>query len=208
MRIESFIVLPQFGTNTYLVWDETTRQAMIIDLAKPSDEVWNVIENKGITLKYIVNTHGHADHIGGNSFIRGKTGAPICIHPADALKLVDAKANLSTFMGTPIYSDPMDIPLTQGCILTLGNITFTVLHTPGHSAGCISLFSPGVVFSGDTLFAGSVGRTDLPDGNFDQLNSSIRSRLYTLADETVVYPGHGEPTTIGEEKRNNPFVKM
>lgn len=208
MRIETFMVLPSYGTNTYLIWDEASHEAMVVDMAKTAPRVIKALEEHQLRLKYIVNTHGHADHIGGNSYLKAKTGAPICIHPADAPKLLDAKANLSAFMGMNIVSDPMEIELTEGTALHLGVQKFTVLHTPGHSAGCICLYIPGMLISGDTLFAGSIGRTDFPDGNMAQLKQAVIEKLYGLPDDTVVYPGHGGTTTIGEEKQNNPFVRL
>lgn len=208
MQIQSFIVMPSFGTNTYLIWDEISHEAMVVDMAQDSPRIIEALQEHELNLKYIVNTHGHADHIGGNSYLKSKTGAPVCIHPADAVKLVDASKNLSTRLGTQIVSDPMDIELTEGTVLHLGETAFTVFHTPGHTVGGICLYTPGMLISGDTLFSGSIGRTDFPGGSLEDLKEAVVNKLYTLPDETVVYPGHGGTTTIGYEKRNNPFVRL
>ena len=206
MKYKVYNVLPEFGTNTYIVWDENSRQAMIIDPAAPDRMLTEEIKNLKLDLKYIINTHGHGDHIAGNQLIKDSFSAPLSIHEADAAKLTEAKLNLSEFWNADIVSPPADVLFKDGDKITLGNYEVTVIHTPGHSLGGICLLVDGLLFSGDTLFSKGIGRTDLPGGNYEMLISSIKDKLFKLPDETIVLPGHGPETTIGKEKRNNPFV--
>lgn len=208
MKYKVYNVLPEFGTNTYLVWDENLKQAMIIDPAAPDRILIEEIKNLKLDLKYIINTHGHGDHIAGNKLIKDSFPASLCIHEADAAKLIDVKLNLSEFWNADIVSPSADILFKDGDKFTLGSYEVTVIHTPGHSAGSICLLVDGLLFSGDTLFLKGIGRTDLPGGNYEMLISSIADRLFILPDETVVLPGHGPDSTIGKEKRNNPFVGL
>ncbi len=206
MKYKVYNVLPEFGTNTYLAWDENSRQAMIIDPAAPDSILIEDIQNLKLDLKYIINTHGHGDHIAGNQLIKDSFPAPLCIHEADAAKLMDVKLNFSEFWNADIVSPPADVLFEDGDKITLGNHEVIVIHTPGHSQGSICLLVEGILFSGDTLFSKGIGRTDLTGGNYEMLISSIKDKLFKLPDETIVLPGHGPDTTIRKEKRENPFV--
>lgn len=207
LKIEDHLLLPQFGTNTWLVWDEASLNGILIDPAAPSDALLERIHELGLKVPLIVNTHGHGDHIGGNDFFKNALGAKVLIHPADAHLLTDNKLNFSEYLGSPLQLSPADLLAEDGESISLGSHIFTIIHTPGHTPGCICLHSDKFLFSGDTLFELSVGRTDFPGGSRQQIQKSIRERLYILPDDTVVYPGHGPRTTIGMEKQNNPFVR-
>jgi glyoxylase-like metal-dependent hydrolase (beta-lactamase superfamily II) len=158
-------------------------------------------------LKYIINTHGHIDHIACNNLLKAKTKALLLIHRLDADMLVDANKNFSSFMGKVICSPPADKLLEEGDEISLGTLNLIVIHTPGHTPGGISLVSNNMVFSGDTLFAGGIGRTDLPGGSYPDLIKSIKEKLLILGDDKTIYPGHGPDSTIGEERRTNPYLK-
>ena len=206
MKYKTFNVLPEFGTNTYLVWDELSWEALIIDPAAADAKLLEACIN--LKLKYIVNTHGHGDHIGGNDFLKRNTQAELAIHVSDAPMLQDAAKNLSSFWGANLVCPEADIKLEDGDFLQLGDNRIEVIHTPGHSKGGICLLAGNCLFCGDTLFAGSIGRTDLPGGDYGTLIRSIRDRLFILDDEVIVFPGHGPETTIGIEKEENPFVRV
>ena len=206
MKYRIFNVLPALGTNTYLVWDEFSKEAMIIDPADKSQTLLDAV--KGLNLKYIVNTHGHGDHIGGNKFLKENTQAKLAIHELDASMLNDPNQNLSTHWGAQLVSASADIKLKDGDSLQLGNKKIAVIHTPGHSRGGICLLVEDLLFCGDTLFAGSIGRTDLPGGDYATLINAIKTKLLILNGNTKVFPGHGPDTTIEDEKIGNPFVGM
>lgn len=204
MIVESLVVGP-IQANCFLVGDETTREAVAID---PGDEVQRilaVINKHGWALQCILNTHGHFDHVGGNKALREATGAPILIHSGDAPMLAHL-ADSAAVWGMRVDNSPdPDRLLEDGDRVSFGGITLEVIHTPGHSPGGISLFTPGHLFVGDTLFAGSIGRTDFPGGDYGTLIQAVRTRLFGLGDEVRVYPGHGPATSIGQERRFNPF---
>lgn len=208
MDFKKFNTLPAFGTNTYLVWELSSREAVLIDPGAPSQKILDYVNSNNIYVKAIVNTHGHADHIGGNTFFHQKWHVPIYIHKNDIAMLTNADLNLSSFMGASITSPPAEKLLKEGDVIELGKKKLDVIHTPGHTKGCICLLYSILLFSGDTLFKGSVGRTDFPGGSFDTLADSILKKLYTLPDETLVLPGHTDETRIGIEKRENPFVHL
>lgn len=204
MNYKILRILPEFETNTYLVWDEKTSEAIIIDPAFPAPALINELKN--LKLKYVVNTHGHGDHIGGNEFVLQNFKVPLCIHKNDAEMLSNPYLNLSNSFGIDIISPKADILLKDGDKIIIGNEVIKVIHTPGHTSGGICLHTDNLLFSGDTLFCESIGRTDLPSGDFEQLKKSILEKLFILPDETIVLPGHGDSTTIGKEKIENPFV--
>lgn len=192
--------------NVILVWCEDTKQAALFDPTFGSEEMIAEIEAEKLDLRYIVNTHGHADHIAENGIFRSRFRAPLLIHALDRPMLTDPVKNLSALMGNPIVSPDADGELKDGDELTLGNGTLRALHIPGHSPGSLVFYHPGFLIAGDTLFAGGMGRTDLPGGNEQALLDSIRKKIFTLPQDTVVYPGHGPSTTVGEESRDNPFL--
>jgi hydroxyacylglutathione hydrolase len=181
-------------TNCYVVGCEETKEAVVIDPGAQSEreteKILDFIKEKCLQIKYIINTHGHSDHVLGNTSIKEATGAPILIHESDASRV---KADRKLF---------------DGDTLRIGCLKLVVLHTPGHTKGGISLLGDKVVFTGDTLFSGAIGRTDFPGGSYEELIRSIRTKLLPLPDSFKVYPGHESPTTIGKEKKNNPFLRM
>lgn len=182
------------STNCYVVGCEGTKEAVVIDpgleTETEAEEILDFIKEKGLHIKYIVNTHGHSDHTAGNTVIKEATSAPILIHESDAS-----------------YIQP-DRKLRDGDVIHVGCLKLVVLHTPGHTKGSISLLGDNVVFTGDTLFSGAIGRTDFPGGSYQELIQSIRSKLLSLPDAVEVYPGHESPTNLGKEKKNNPFLQM
>ena len=188
-------------TNCYLVADALTKEACLIDPGSGPYPIKSFINKEGLDLKFIINTHGHGDHIGANAFF----SVPIFIHKLDKDFLKDPDKNLSRAFMAGIVSPGAEKLLEEGDTLSLGGLELKVLHTPGHTPGSVSLIMDGAVFTGDALFAGSIGRTDFEYGDQDQLIRSITQKLLTLKDDTIIYPGHGEPSTIGEEKKSNPF---
>ncbi len=198
------------GCNCSILGDLLTREAMVIDPGDDIQEIVAILERHQLTVKMIVITHAHIDHIGGAHKLRALTGAPVYMNEADTF-LADNLAMQAAWLGIPIPQNPgIDTQAHEGDILRAGSIEAHVLHTPGHTPGSISLYIPehAKLIAGDTLFKGSVGRTDLPGGDSGQIASSIRGKLYTLPENTIVFPGHGEPTDIRTEKRSNPFVRM
>jgi hydroxyacylglutathione hydrolase len=209
MILETFPVGP-LQCNCTILADEQTREAIVID---PGDEISRIhgrLTSLGLTLKQILITHAHIDHVGGALKLKSLTGAPIYLNEADLglLKMMHIQAS---WLGveTPDTAPP-DENLTEGRRVGLENYPAQVIHTPGHTEGSVCLhFAPlKMVLAGDTLFAGSIGRTDLPGGDYPQIIDSIHSRLLTLPDETTVVPGHGPATTIAAERQNNPFLKI
>lgn len=203
MKIKSF-ELGYMKNNCYIVWDENTNEAAIID---PSNiKPLAFIKENGLKLKYIILTHCHFDHIGGVRETANETGAKVAIHEQDAEGLVNNDLNLGTDFNRDFTQGNADILLKDGDALEVGTLKLTILHTPGHTKGGICILADEVLFSGDTLFWGSMGRSDFPGGNGAELIRSIKTKLMALDDKTRVYPGHGESTTIGEERRNNPYL--
>lgn len=194
----------------YLVGDTATGDALVIDPAANIDGILAHAEKNNLNVQYIINTHGHVDHISGNTEMKGKTGAKIVIHESDAEMLTSTPAMILRMFGAK-QSPAADIAVRDGDRISVGGVTLKVLHTPGHSPGSMSLFTDGYVFTGDTLFVGGVGRTDLPGGSGRVMARSIQEKLCTLPDDTKVLPGHnygGTPTsTIGQEKKFNPFLR-
>jgi len=195
-----------FAANCYLAACERTREAVIIDPGADAHRITGQVAKDGVQVRYIINTHGHVDHVGANEEVRQALSVPVLIHEADAGMCKKPHASLSAFVGKLKLAEP-DTMLKGGDKITVGDLTFLVIETPGHTKGCVTLALPGVLFTGDTLFAGSIGRTDLPGGSFREIISSIKEKLLTFPDDTVVYPGHGPQSTIGEEKRHNVFLR-
>lgn len=198
------LVVGMFATNCYLIGCPETREAAVIDPGFEGKKIVNEIRELGLQIKYIINTHGHVDHISANSQIKEVTGGLICLHEKDLQLYRNPSFGLSAGAGK--QPDP-DWLVVEGDKITFGSIQLQVLETPGHTEGGISLLGPGLVFTGDTLFAGSVGRTDLPGGSLEQQIQSIHTKLMVLPVKTVVYPGHGPDSTIGREKQANPFLR-
>jgi len=194
----------------YLVGDTVTGDALVIDPADNAKEIIAVAKENKLQINYIINTHGHVDHIGGNAEMQKLTGAKIIVHEDDAIMLTSTPAMMLKMFGAK-QSPPADILVKDGMIISAGNIELKVIHTPGHSPGGICLYTPGYVFTGDTLFVEAVGRTDLPGGSWQIMYNSIQTKLFTLPDDTKVMPGHNygrTPTsTIGHEKKHNPSVQ-
>ncbi len=194
--------------NCYIVEDEQTKEAMVIDPGDDAAAILKVIGSRKLKVRYIINTHAHFDHVGANKQVKDATGAEILIHEQDDALLGATKDQTRMFGMTAPSSPKADRYVKHGDVITAGGISLRVLHTPGHSSGGISLAGGGVVFTGDALFAGSIGRTDLFGGDLMTLITSIRENLLSLPDETVVLSGHGPQSTIGEERRENPFLNQ
>ena len=200
-----------FAVFCYLIGDEESHEGLFIDPAGDASRLLAEAKSHGLSkIKYIVNTHSHVDHIMGNMEMAKQTGAEIIIHEEDAMALVQTPSYLLEMFSAKT-SPPADIVVKDGDVIQVGHVGLKVIHTPGHSAGGMSLYLDGKVFTGDTLFVGSVGRTDFPGSSWDVLEASIRKKLYVLPGETVVLPGHNyglTPTsTIQYERRHNPFVR-
>jgi glyoxylase-like metal-dependent hydrolase (beta-lactamase superfamily II) len=206
MQIKRLNLLKDFNTNTYLIWDEDEKVGAVIDPANKAEIIFQESQRLDFEIKYIINTHGHADHIGANGKLKELTGAKICIHPFDNAMLTNPELNLSIFFDYNVVSPPADKLLNDNDFLIIGKIKLKILHTPGHTPGGICLYENSILFSGDTLFCEGVGRIDLPGSSEAQLRKSIKEKLFILPDETEVFPGHGEKTSIGHEKRYNPFM--
>lgn len=195
------------GANCYIVYCEKTLKGAVIDPGGNFQDIINILEREKIEIASIINTHGHADHIGDNDKIKEHTGAPILIHKEDAGMLTSSQGNLSLYIGKNLVCKPADHLLTDEEMIQIGEMQLQILHTPGHTPGGICIKADDVVFSGDTLFEQSVGRSDFPGGSHNQLIKSIKEKLLTLPDSTKVLPGHGAETTIGHERYNNPFIQ-
>jgi hydroxyacylglutathione hydrolase len=193
----------------YLVTCEETRKAALIDPGGDEDRLLALCREEGVTVEYIIATHGHPDHVCGNARLKEATGARIVLHEADAEFFARPEVEqYFSMLGLPA-SPPADRTVVDGDRLQIGQLSLEVIHTPGHTPGGICLYSPPNLFTGDTLFVGGVGRTDFPGGNSRQLLDSIRSRLFALPPETVIWPGHGyggSRSSLAEEKSTNPFV--
>src|SRR5512136_3177318 len=198
-----------YMSNCYVVGSEKTKDGMIIDPGAEAGRILEEVQDSGLSIKVIVVTHMHADHIGALGKVKEATKAPFAVHEAEASKgyIDGASAMLNAMMGRASMGiPPVDRKLKEGDKIDLGDLHFAVLHTPGHSPGGICLAGLGVVFCGDTLFNFSIGRTDFPGCSHTQLMHSIHTKLMTLPDDTKVFPGHGPETMIGYERQWNPFL--
>lgn len=196
------ILVGTMGVNAYVVGDPVSKEAALIDPGADYSKIKRIIDKNLLKLKYVVNTHGHGDHIGGDD----KFGVPILIHRLDADFLGSPAKNLSAYFGFSLQVSKPDRFLEEKDKIEIGRLSLEVLHTPGHTPGSICLKYDNILFSGDTLFYEGVGRTDFPHASEKDLFDSIKNKLFTLPEETRVYPGHGPPTTIAHEKKNNPFL--
>lgn len=205
MFLDTVVVGP-LQENSYVVACEETREAVIIDPGAEAERIYRVVTFQGFTLKYVMNTHGHIDHIGGVADIIEKTGVPFLMHEED-LYLIEGFEHdpFRAFLVDARTPPAPDRFLQDGENIIVGNLEFQVLHTPGHTPGSVCFLTGKILFSGDTLFSNSIGRADLPGGNHEHLLTSIREKLLALDDDVRVYSGHGNVTTIGNERRFNPF---
>ena len=212
MKLHLQTVVDQFfSENTYIAFLEGRDDCLVIDPGLDPDRIIATIEEIGKTPAAILNTHGHSDHIAGNASLKERwPDSPLVIGESEAFKLLDPNANLSAQYGLPIVSPAADVLLNEPDRYEIAGLELEVRFTPGHSPGHIVFVwhdhDPKMVFGGDVLFQGSIGRTDFVDGSFEDLEASIREKLYVLPDKTVILPGHGPSTTVGDEKRTNPFV--
>lgn len=206
MILEGFPVGP-VGANCYIFGDDSTGEVFVIDPGDEPDRILDTLRRRRVRPAAIVNTHGHFDHIQGVDAVRRATGVPFWIHEDERRVLAQGPARAKQMFGLDLPPSPTpDRWLREGDRLRVGGLTLIVRHTPGHSPGGVCLLGDGLAFVGDTLFAGSIGRADIPGADLGTLLASITRVLLSLPDETVCYPGHGPETTIGEEKRTNPFL--
>ena len=204
MILETLIV-GALQVNCYILGSEATKEVVVIDPGSNGDKIMQLIDEMGLKLKYIINTHAHFDHIGGNAALQSKTGAKIIIHEEDSILLDKLRKQADVFGYEVTPSPPADILVKEGDTIEFGDMKLDVIHTPGHTPGGISLKVDNIIFTGDTLFNNSIGRTDLPGGSFEHIIYSIKEKLFCFDDGVKVYPGHGEDTTIGNEKKYNPY---
>jgi hydroxyacylglutathione hydrolase len=207
MLFERIVVGP-LGVNCFILGDKQSGEGVVVDPGADCELVLAAVARFGLKVKYIVNTHGHFDHVGCNKPVQVQTGAELLIHEKDVPMLALAAKTAQRY-GLEVQDSPAPSRhLTDGMVLEFGSRSIEVMHTPGHTQGgcCLYLKNQQVVITGDTLFADSVGRTDLPGGSHEQLIASIKAKLMPLPDDTVVWPGHGPSSTIGQERRTNPYI--
>jgi len=209
----STIVSRPFGENSYIVWLDGRTDCLIFDPGFEPQKIVTAIVERGLAPAALLITHGHTDHIAGNAALKSRwPDCPIIIGAGDAAKLTDPVQNLSADYGMPVTSPPADRLVHDGESIDYAGFTLEVREIPGHSCGHIVYIwrdgDPMMVFGGDVLFSGSIGRTDFPDGSFEELARGIHEKLFTLPDNTIILPGHGPRTTIGIEKQSNPFVGL
>jgi glyoxylase-like metal-dependent hydrolase (beta-lactamase superfamily II) len=203
----SVLSVTAFAENVYIVSDDESKDAVIVDPGGEAERILETVEQLGVHVKYILDTHGHMDHVGGVLKVREETGAQYGIHENDIETSMRQPAGYALQMIPDFESPPHpDLVLKEGDEFRVGDIVFKVIETPGHTMGSVCFLAGSVLFAGDTLFNGSVGRTDFPGSSGEALVDSIRSKLFNLDEEAVVLPGHGPQTTIKQEKEYNPFV--
>ena len=212
IRIATILSIP-FEENTYVAHLEGRDDCLVVDPGLEPEKTVAHLESNGLHPAAILNTHGHSDHIGGNAVLKQRwPDCPIVIGSVEAAKLTDPALNLSVMFGARLVSPAADVTLEDGQTYSAGGMDLRALLIPGHSSGHMAYLYEGgqqpLVFVGDVIFAGGIGRTDFPDGSMRQLTEGIRTKLFTLPEETMLLPGHGPPTTVAEEKRTNPFVRL
>ncbi len=212
LRLTTILSIP-FEENAYVAQLEGRNDCLVVDPGMEPEKIVEYLQSQQVVPAAILNTHGHGDHIGGNATLKRRwPDCPLVIGSADAPKLTDPMLNLSATFGGHLTSPPADVTVDDGETYSAAGFELKVLAIPGHSAGHVVYLwedhDPPLAFVGDVIFAGSIGRTDFPDGDFSQLQTGIHTKLFTLPDETQLFPGHGEPTTVGQEKRHNPFVGL
>ncbi|MBN2474450.1 MAG: MBL fold metallo-hydrolase [Pirellulales bacterium] len=212
LQVNTIFSVP-FGENCYVARLEGRNDCLVVDPGLEPHKIIEFLDEQGLVPAAILNTHGHLDHIAGNATLKQRwPDCPLVIGSGEAAKLTDARANLSTMVDMAVVSPPADITVEDGETYSAAGLDLTVLLVPGHSRGHVAYLvedhDPPVVFVGDLIMAGSIGRTDFPDGDGRQLVESIHSKLFTLPDETLLLSGHGSRTTVGQEKRSNPFVGL
>ncbi len=206
MNVETFTDL-SFGTNCYLVWKEGSNKAVLIDAGPATRSILDFLERNGLELEAILLTHGHPDHVVGAAEISETTGAPIYIHETDARMIQLMPPTILSMLGIDEIKFPDNYrSIDDGDVLKIAGMEIIVLHTPGHSPGSVSFHVDNAVFDGDLIFRNSIGRTDFPGGDFEQLARSAKEKIFSLPPDTKIYPGHMGPTTVGWEKRTNPFL--
>ena len=196
-----------YAANCYIVYDEDNNEGIVIDPGGDAGEIISEIKELNLKIKYIVLTHAHADHIAGVEGVKEYTNGQLAVHRLDEALLKDGTKNFSRKMATGVVELDADIILNDKDIIPFGNLECHVIHTPGHTPGGISLKIEDNLFTGDTLFAGSIGRTDFENGSFEDIMNSIKLELLILSDNTKVFPGHGPSTTLKREKEYNPFLR-
>lgn len=202
-----FILSGEFEVNCYIVYDNISKKAIIIDPGQDGRKVIDKIENLNLTPELLINTHGHFDHTYSDDILRQKYNIPLAIHKKDMEMLSDANKNFSTIVGSPIIINKADIIFEKEEIKETSFCKYSVIYTPGHSKGSVCLFIENILFSGDTVFKNSIGRTDLYGGNEKELISSLQ-KIKKLPKDTIIYPGHGPFTILKEELENNPYFKL
>ncbi|MFA7405525.1 MAG: MBL fold metallo-hydrolase [Pelobacteraceae bacterium] len=205
--IFEILVVGPLAVNCFILGCEETREGVVVDAGDDAARIIAAVERHGLHIGHVINTHGHFDHVGANRRVVERFNSRLLIHEEDAAMLARASVVASSY-GIAGENSPLpDGFLTDGMVIGFGKHTLKVLHTPGHTQGgcCLYIKDEKTVITGDTLFADSIGRTDLPGGSHEQLLESIQTKLFTLPDDVVAYPGHGPKTTIGHEKRHNPY---
>jgi glyoxylase-like metal-dependent hydrolase (beta-lactamase superfamily II) len=206
LHVEQIVVGPLMS-NCYIVWDETTLESIIIDPGDNPEKIIKIVENFNLTVKAILATHGHFDHVGGVATLKTNINAEFLAHKRDFPEKNQGEITHHPWGIKTVYVKP-DRYIDEGDVIYVGKYQFKVLYTPGHSPGSICFLHDHIIFVGDVLFQGGIGRTDFHNGSFEQLSKSIKTRLYNLPNDTMVYTGHGPSTTIGDEKQYNPFVRV
>ncbi len=203
------IVVGSFAENCWIIGNRRSGEAICVDPGDSADEVLALARDMGVRIRYIANSHAHIDHVLGVRGVRDATDAKFLLHPGDLDLARGTAESAKRWMGVEIESPPdPDAFIADGDEIDIDGLQLTVLHTPGHTRGSVCFYANGIVFAGDTLFQGSIGRTDLPGGDYDEEMASIVERLLVLPDDTIVLPGHMEQTTIGHERQRNPYVRM